>query len=150
MKMLSNGQESTLLNWLHLTATLLGPETKAFNFLKQKADEQGFDEEVIADEQQLLNLLSTMLTPCDSYVFLDEIKSKVKQMLQQEGNLIFPIRIELDYTSFDDGEFTINIIDFLINEEEQDEEINYKVLDILEDYLFDLVAEWRTTIEINE
>lgn len=57
MLKLSTGADSTLRNWLNMSIGVFGPDSEATKFLKKKADEQGLDEEVLADEGQLLMVL---------------------------------------------------------------------------------------------
>lgn len=62
MKKLSTGQDSTLGNWISLSTIVFGEESEAVKFLKKKAEDSpnGFQEEVIADEVQLITLLANM------------------------------------------------------------------------------------------
>ena len=59
MKTLSTGDRSTLGNWLKLVRIFFGRDSKAYEFMQQKiADSpKGAEEEVIADEKQLLHVL---------------------------------------------------------------------------------------------
>src|SRR4030095_8803987 len=56
---LSTGQDSTLGNWLALCIAVLGEDSAAVAFLREKiaTAPHGADEEVIADERQLLHAL---------------------------------------------------------------------------------------------
>lgn len=54
---LSTGQPSTLKNWYDLAHAAFGINSKATLLLKEKMDEQGPDEPVIAPEEQLLYAL---------------------------------------------------------------------------------------------
>lgn len=60
MKMLSTGVPSTLGNWHALCKATFGEESKATQYIKEKMDAQGPDEEVIADEGQLIQALVLM------------------------------------------------------------------------------------------
>lgn len=62
MKKLSTGQDSTLENWIALSNIAFGEESEAVQFLKYKAEDSpnGFQEEVIADEGQLILALAEM------------------------------------------------------------------------------------------
>lgn len=70
MKKLSLGMDSTLENWIKLASATFGTDSEPVKFLKRKADESpnGLQEEVIADEGQLLLVLGSM--------FVDEMKAK--------------------------------------------------------------------------
>jgi hypothetical protein len=59
MKKLSTGQDSTLENWIALSTAAFGTESKATEFLKERseASPNGLQEEVIADERQLIGVL---------------------------------------------------------------------------------------------
>ena len=60
LKMLSNGEPSTLGNWHGLCVAFFGEESKATAFIRAKMDDQGPDEEVLSDEGQLLHALLQM------------------------------------------------------------------------------------------
>lgn len=62
MKKLSTGQDSTLENWITYSSLVFGENSKATKFLKNKADDSpnGLQEEVIADEGQLIMVLARM------------------------------------------------------------------------------------------
>lgn len=64
MKKLSTGQDSTLKNWIELCSATFGPESGPTKFLQEKAAvaPKGLDEEVIADERQLLFVLMNIFT----------------------------------------------------------------------------------------
>jgi hypothetical protein len=55
--MMSTGVPSTLGNWYGLCQAFFGEESEATKFIKEKLDTQGWDEEVLADEGQLLYAL---------------------------------------------------------------------------------------------
>lgn len=59
MMKLSTGQDSTLGSYLKLCQIVFGPNSKQSRFIEQKISEHtnGADEEVIADESQMLYLL---------------------------------------------------------------------------------------------
>lgn len=59
-KKLSTGQDSTLGNWHDLSTTFFGAESGATKYIQSKIDEQGRDEEVVADEGQMIYLLTNM------------------------------------------------------------------------------------------
>ena len=60
MKKLSTGQDSTLGTWLYMVETFFSKDGKASEFIRKKIKEStnGEKEEVIADEQQFLSVLS--------------------------------------------------------------------------------------------
>lgn len=62
MKKLSTGMDSTLENWIALSAAFFGENSPATNFLHEKAKDSpnGYKEEVIADEGQLLMVLGNL------------------------------------------------------------------------------------------
>ena len=60
MKEMSVGMPSTLGNWHKMSSAVFGPDSRATEFLQKKIDEQGPDEEVIADEAQLIQVLVTI------------------------------------------------------------------------------------------
>ncbi|WP_280755761.1 hypothetical protein [Paenibacillus sp. LBL] len=62
MKKLSIGQDSTLGNWRNLCAATFGPYSAPTVFLENKIKESpnGEEEEVLADERQLLHVLGNM------------------------------------------------------------------------------------------
>lgn len=62
MRKLSTGQDSTLENWIGLSTIVFGEDSEAVTFLQKKAAESpnGLQEEVIADERQLITVLATM------------------------------------------------------------------------------------------
>jgi hypothetical protein len=59
---LSTGDDSTLGNYRRLAAMFYGEASKAVKFLDDKiaASPKGEDEEVLADETQMIYLLDTM------------------------------------------------------------------------------------------
>lgn len=57
MNKLSTGQDSTLGNYRKMCVALLGADSGAVAFLDERIKEQGEDEEVIADESQMVFLL---------------------------------------------------------------------------------------------
>jgi len=62
MRKLSTGQDSTLGNCLDLTKAIFGADSPAVKFLQDKIEQSadGREEEVIADESQMLLALLTM------------------------------------------------------------------------------------------
>lgn len=60
MKMLSTGVPSTLGNWYDLCKVTFGEDSTATQFIKEKMDGSGRDEEVLTDEGQLLHVLANM------------------------------------------------------------------------------------------
>jgi hypothetical protein len=60
MRTLSTGQPSTLGVWYDLSKATFGEESKATKFLQERIDAASRDEEVIADEGQLLHALAVM------------------------------------------------------------------------------------------
>lgn len=62
MKLMSTGQPSTLGNYRIMCAAIFGEESKAVEFLDRKIEDSpnGEDEEVIADEGQMVHLLGQM------------------------------------------------------------------------------------------
>lgn len=69
MKTLSDGSPSTLGNWYKLCAAVFGAESSPTKFIEKKMRDQGEDQEVIADEGQLLMVLGKM--------FVDEQEKKI-------------------------------------------------------------------------
>lgn len=59
MRILSTGQKSTLGNHLKIAEVVLGENSPAVAYLRKKIEDSpmGEDEEVIADEAQMVNLL---------------------------------------------------------------------------------------------
>lgn len=57
---LSTGDESTLGNWIAMCTIVFGPDSPATKFLIGKANEQGIDQEVVADEGQLIQVLASL------------------------------------------------------------------------------------------
>jgi len=62
MKKLSTGADSTLGNYRKLAAVAFGPASDAVEYLDRKIGESpnGEDEEVLADESQMIYLLAKM------------------------------------------------------------------------------------------
>lgn len=62
MKMMSLGIPSTLGNWLGLCEATFGKDSAPVKFIQKKIEEStnGEDEEVVADERQLLHMLGKM------------------------------------------------------------------------------------------
>ena len=62
MKKLSTGDDSTLKNYRLLAKAYFGEESKAVSFLDQKIADSpnGENEEVLADERQMLQLFGAM------------------------------------------------------------------------------------------
>ena len=60
MKILSTGQPSTLGNYLELAIAVFGEESGGVEFLRDKIKKQGENEEVLADEGQMLYLIANM------------------------------------------------------------------------------------------
>lgn len=62
MRMISFGLPSTLGSYRRLAAVLLGEESKAVKFLDHKiaSSPRGAEEEVLADESQMLHMLSSL------------------------------------------------------------------------------------------
>lgn len=54
------GQDSTLWNWQEIASVMFGEDSPAVDFLNRKITEQGEDEEVIADEGQVIRMLAEM------------------------------------------------------------------------------------------
>lgn len=65
MMQLSTGQDSTLKGYLELSKTLFGAESAAAKFLQKKIEDSpnGENEEVLADETQMLYALHSMNYP---------------------------------------------------------------------------------------
>jgi len=57
---LSNGMDSTLGNYRILSAQLLGPKAVAFIDTKIAESPNGADEPVVADETQMIHMLSSI------------------------------------------------------------------------------------------
>ena len=62
MKKLSTGDDSTLGNYRRLASASFGESSEAVHYLDRKiaGSPHGADEEVIADESQMVQLLGTM------------------------------------------------------------------------------------------
>ena len=60
MKTISTKQPSTLKTYYDIAVALRGKDFEPAKFLKSKATKQGWDEEVIADERQMLYLIVNM------------------------------------------------------------------------------------------
>ena len=73
MKKLSTGQDSTLKNWLRLSRIFFGEGSEAVKFLKNKIDvaPNGENEEVIADEPQLIFMLYELDKNTKNYPFFE-------------------------------------------------------------------------------
>ena len=63
MKKLSTGQDSTLGNYRDICATFCGEDSRATRYFddKIKLSPNGRDEEVIADERQMVQLIASLL-----------------------------------------------------------------------------------------
>lgn len=58
---MSTGDKSTVGNWIKLASAVFGPESKQVEFLRTKiTTKNGLDEEIIADESQLLFVLMSL------------------------------------------------------------------------------------------
>lgn len=57
MKTLSTGQPSTLKTYYDNCLAFFGPDSPATEYFKDKIEKQGEDEEVLADEQQMMVLI---------------------------------------------------------------------------------------------
>lgn len=62
MHKLSTGDDATLGNYLKMTRLVWGDDSKQVEFLTEKIDKSphGKDEEVLADESQMLVLLASL------------------------------------------------------------------------------------------
>lgn len=62
MRKLSTGEDSTLANWILLCTAFFGKDSPATTLMQSKVAEaeHGEDEEVIADEPQLLRILGQL------------------------------------------------------------------------------------------
>jgi len=60
MRKLSTGHDSTLASYKELATAFFGSDSKAIAYLDKKIEEQGADEEVIADENQMIALLANI------------------------------------------------------------------------------------------
>lgn len=60
MKKLSIGLDSTLENWIMLSELYFGTFSDATKFLTDKAEREGLQSEVLADEGQLIKVLKDM------------------------------------------------------------------------------------------
>lgn len=60
MRKLSVGMDSTLANWRRLSVLTFGENSSPVRFFDDKIKEEGEDAEVLADEDQLLQVLLTM------------------------------------------------------------------------------------------
>ena len=57
MQKMSTGEDATLGNYRKMAKIFFGEDSGAVKFLDEKIAEQGEDEEVIADESQMVGLL---------------------------------------------------------------------------------------------
>jgi len=90
MKEMSVGMPSTLENWHKMSKSLFGPDSRATAFLQKKIDEQGPQEEVIADEAQLIQVLVLIhLTgpEPENEAILSKVDQKAAERLQEHRNL---------------------------------------------------------------
>ena len=62
MRTISTGQPSTLKTYYDIAVALFGDGSKPAGFLADKATDQGWDAEVVADERQMLYLITSMGT----------------------------------------------------------------------------------------
>ena len=60
MNMLSIGLPSTLGSYLKLCTLFFGEDSAQAKFIQHKVNQYGLDEEVVADESQMLYLLTNM------------------------------------------------------------------------------------------
>lgn len=60
MNMLSIGLPSTLGSYLKLCTLFFGEDSAQVRFIQHKVNQYGLDEEVVADESQMLYLLTNM------------------------------------------------------------------------------------------
>ena len=60
MRTISTGEPSTLKTYYDIAVALFGESSKPARFLSDKAEKQGWDKEVIADEAQMIYLIGTM------------------------------------------------------------------------------------------
>lgn len=60
MKKLSVGCDSTLGNYRNLAKTVFGEDSPAVEFLDSKIEKSSAEEEVIADEGQMVHMLTTL------------------------------------------------------------------------------------------
>ena len=62
MKILSDGSPNTLGRWIEMSLVMFGEDSKPVSFLRGKVAESpnGLNEEVVADERQMLFLLVKM------------------------------------------------------------------------------------------
>ncbi|WP_277587538.1 hypothetical protein [Psychrobacillus antarcticus] len=95
--MLSTGIPSTLENWVNLCIFTFGIDSKPTVFMKEKMDKQGKDEYVIADEMQLLELLSRIFTD-DANMISSELarRERFQKKLQKKEQEEREERDELD------------------------------------------------------
>lgn len=66
VRTISTGKPSTLKTYYDIAVALFGEGSKPAEFLADKAAEQGWDEEVVADERQMIYLIGTMGTSADN------------------------------------------------------------------------------------
>lgn len=57
---LSNGFDSTAGNWVAICQLLFGAESRATDYMRGQVRGQGKDAEILANEHQLLQMLSKM------------------------------------------------------------------------------------------
>ena len=60
MKKLSTGDDATLGNYRKFSVIVFGEDSKAVEFIDSKIAESGEQEEVLADEAQMINLLASL------------------------------------------------------------------------------------------
>jgi len=60
MKTLSTGQPSTLKTYRDNTKALFGQDSPAVQWLNKRIEDQGEEEEVIADEGQMIQLIASI------------------------------------------------------------------------------------------
>jgi hypothetical protein len=60
MNMLSIGMPSTLGSYLKLCNLFFGEESAQAKFIQHKVNQYGLDEEVVADESQMMYLLASL------------------------------------------------------------------------------------------
>lgn len=106
MKKLSTGANSTLGEYLKLSRAFFGIDSAAVKFLQAKIAEtpNGENEEVIADEGQMIHMLSdlylrgtTAITTEEEFETLKPIKNHLKDNAGLEGTMFETYGAELDF-----------------------------------------------------
>jgi hypothetical protein len=85
MKKLSIGLDSTLENWIMLSEMYFGTFSEATKFLTEKAEKEGLQAEVLADEGQLIIVLKDLHLKWAKKV-MGDIKKREENKNGKENN----------------------------------------------------------------